>query len=136
MPRCGELWLCADRCQQLVDEIGFELCARPGQEELRGVRKFERATIGALLGQRAQGIAYAHDPAAGRYVVAGAAVGVPATVPALVVGVNDGGDAVESTSRAKHLGSPSRVAAHDRPLLVAELSVLEQNAVGHADLAE
>ena len=96
-----------------------------------------RLLVGPIGEQRVEDVAHRADAPDERDLLAGQAGRVAVAVPALVVGAGDLlGHAHDVRARARQqLGADRRVAAHELAVLGRERAGLQQDGVGHADLA-
>src|SRR5207253_6521052 len=105
--------------------------------ELRARRlAVERRPVGPWLDHRAERVADGDDARAERDLLAGEAVRIAATVPALVARADDRRDVRERLDRREDPLADDRVRAHHRPLLVVERRALVQHRLRDADLAD
>ncbi len=114
---------------------GVELRAAAALKLSEALAVAQRRAVGTLAGHRVIAVDDAHRAGDERDLLAGEAVGVAATVEALVV-VAHAGDELLVEERAHDLGADAGVLAHELPLLARQRAGLEQHAVGDADLAD
>ena len=125
-----------DRGHQGVDDVGVELRAGARLELGDGARRRQRLAIGPVAEHRPVGVAHRDEAAGERDPVRLDPVRVALAVPALVVEAHDGGHRLQAGDVRERVGSPLRMAPHDRPLVVGQRPRLAQDAVGHPDLAQ
>lgn len=108
-----------------------------GLDEPHRFVEVHRPLVDAAGGQRIENVAHGDDACAERDRLAGEPVGVARAVPALVVRQRDlaphGEDRVGGLG--EDLRAHERVTLHLRALLVRERARLEEDRIGHAELA-
>ena len=118
-----------------VDYARVELRAAAAVELLQGLRGGTPATVRAVGEHRLEGVGDGDDPGLERDLLAPQPEGVAVTVEPFVVS-QDRGTQVGEAGTAEQTSADLRVVADLGPLVVVERPVLEQDRVGHPDLAD
>ena len=93
--------------------------------------------VGPIGGHRVEGVACGDDPGADRDLLAGQAVRVPVSVPALVVSADDDARLLQNApDPVEHALALDGVCAHDIHLFVCEPPGLVDDFVRHRDLPD
>ena len=121
--------------QEYREELGIELSFRR-QHDLGGAGMGKSSAIGARRSQRVIYVSDAQDPRRERYVFAREPVGIPFSIPALVMIPNDCPDVSGKIDVGDKLESRLRMSLHDCPLFLGELARLVQHFGWYDDLSD
>src|SRR5687767_6519312 len=132
----AQLAIAVEAAQERLNDLRVELRAGALAQLAKGVAVRHGLAVRAVARHRVVRVAGEDDPAAHRNGVAGQAVGVAAAVPALVLVAHDPRYAPESRDRPEDALADDRMLLHQDPLVVVEWTVLVQDRVRDADLAD
>src|SRR6266542_276084 len=117
-------------------ELGIELRARTAGELLKRPLDRARRLIRAGMGHRVECVGDADDPRLQRDALPAQSIGIARAIDVLVMPAGDPTGDLEALALGQNLGAPHRMATHDRPFVGRQRPGLEQDPVGHMELAD